>query len=246
MPKRQAEQLVARAAEDFDAFYEARRTATGEPPPEGSVVVLTFDGKGVVLHREDLREATRRAAEKRRQQREPLSPFRRLQPGEKKRAKRMASRTCRARIPARMLQNAAPIAARMATLVPMIVFDGTASEPHPSAPPDPYAVEPEACGGRHPDAAPAGRACTVRATRCGRWRPRPQRWGRNWLSHRPLCPTRFRTETVRLDAPPPPVVASAAWIRVGEWEGNREALGLSGRRSGSRPSRTARRRLGKP
>ncbi len=133
VPKRQAEHLVARAAEDFDAFYEARRAAAGEPPPEGSVVVLTFDGKGVVLHREDLREATRRAAEKRRQQREPLSSFRRLQPGEKKRAKRMASRTCRARIPARMLQNAAPIAARMATLVPMIVFDGTASEPHPSA-----------------------------------------------------------------------------------------------------------------
>ena len=41
VPKRQAEQLVARAAEDFDAFYEARRAATGEPPPEGSVVVLT-------------------------------------------------------------------------------------------------------------------------------------------------------------------------------------------------------------
>ena len=91
VPKRQAEQLVARAAEDFDAFYEARRAAEGEPPPEGSVVVLTFDGKGVVLHRDDLREATRRAAEKRRQQREPLSPFKRLKPGEKKHAKRMAT-----------------------------------------------------------------------------------------------------------------------------------------------------------
>ena len=91
VPKRQAEQLAARAAEDFDAFYEARRAATGEPPPEGSVVVLTFDGKGVVLHRDDLREATRRAAEKRRQQREPLSLFQRLKPGEKKNAKRMAT-----------------------------------------------------------------------------------------------------------------------------------------------------------
>ena len=91
VPKRQAEQLAARAAEDFDAFYEARRAAQGEPPPEGSVVVLTFDGKGVVLHRDDLREATRRAAEKRRQQREPLSPFKRLKPGEKKHAKRMAT-----------------------------------------------------------------------------------------------------------------------------------------------------------
>ena len=91
VPKRQAEQLVARAAEDFDAFYGARRAAEGEPPPEGSVVVLTFDGKGVVLHRDDLREATRRAAEQRRQHREPLSPFKRLQPGEKQHAKRMAT-----------------------------------------------------------------------------------------------------------------------------------------------------------
>ena len=58
VPKRQAEQLVVRAAEDFDAFYEARRAEAGQRPPAGSVVVLTFDGKGVVLHRDDLREAT--------------------------------------------------------------------------------------------------------------------------------------------------------------------------------------------
>ena len=83
--------LVARAAEDFDAFYEARRAVAGEPSPEDSVVVLTFDGKGVVLHRDDLREGTRRAAEQRRQHREPLSPFKRLQPGEKQHAKRMAT-----------------------------------------------------------------------------------------------------------------------------------------------------------
>ena len=91
VPKRQAEQLVARAAEDFDAFYEARRAAAGEPVADELVVVLTFDGKGVVLHRDDLREATRKAAERRRQQREQLSVFNRLQPGEKKHAKRMAT-----------------------------------------------------------------------------------------------------------------------------------------------------------
>ena len=91
VPKRQAEQLAVRAAEDFDAFYEARRAAAGEPAPEESVVVLTFDGKGVVLHRDDLREATRKAAERRRKQREQLSPFKRLQPGEKKHSKRMAT-----------------------------------------------------------------------------------------------------------------------------------------------------------
>ena len=54
-------------------------------------MVLTFDGKGVVLHHEDLREATRKAAERRRRQREQLSPFNRLQPGEKKHSKRMAT-----------------------------------------------------------------------------------------------------------------------------------------------------------
>ena len=53
--------------------------------------MLTFDGKGVVLHREDLREATRKAAERRRRQREQLSPFNRLKPGEKKHSKRMAT-----------------------------------------------------------------------------------------------------------------------------------------------------------
>ena len=54
-------------------------------------MVLTFDGKGVVLHRDDLREATRRAAERRRQQREQLSVFQRLRQGEKKHSKRMAT-----------------------------------------------------------------------------------------------------------------------------------------------------------
>ena len=83
VPKRQAEQL---AVEHFDAFYEAQRAA-GEPTPEESVVVLILDGKGVVLHR----EATRKAAERRRRQREQLSPFQHLRPGEKKHSKRMAT-----------------------------------------------------------------------------------------------------------------------------------------------------------
>ena len=58
VPKRQAEQLVARAAADFDAFYEARQAERGRSPPAGSVVVLTFDGKGVVLHRDDRSQLT--------------------------------------------------------------------------------------------------------------------------------------------------------------------------------------------
>lgn len=92
VPKRQAEQLAIRAAQDFDAFYEARRAAEGQPPPEGAVLVLTFDGKGVVMHREDLREATRKAAEQRRQRKEQLSRmFKRLKKGEKKHSKRRAT-----------------------------------------------------------------------------------------------------------------------------------------------------------
>ena len=39
VPKRQAEALVVRAAQDFDAFYEARREADGPPLPEGAVAV---------------------------------------------------------------------------------------------------------------------------------------------------------------------------------------------------------------
>ena len=58
--------------------------AAGEPAPDESVVVLTFDGKGVVLHREDLREATRREAERRRRQREQLSRSTASSRGEKK------------------------------------------------------------------------------------------------------------------------------------------------------------------
>ena len=91
VPKRQAEQLVARAAVDFDAFYQARQAAEGRPVADDSIVVLTYDSKGVVLHRRDLREATRKEAEKRRRQRARLSPFQRLKPGEKKYSKRMAT-----------------------------------------------------------------------------------------------------------------------------------------------------------
>ena len=77
----------ARAAADFDAFYEARQAERGRCLPRGRSV--TFDGKGVVLHRDDLREATRKAAENARDR--ELSLFTRLKPGEKKHAKRMAT-----------------------------------------------------------------------------------------------------------------------------------------------------------
>jgi hypothetical protein len=87
VPKRQAEELCATAAKDFDAFY-ATRAASEEKPttPSGSIVVVTADGKGVVMRKEDLREATRKKAETRTHKLD-----KRLSKGEKKNAKRMAT-----------------------------------------------------------------------------------------------------------------------------------------------------------
>ena len=89
IPKRQGEELVLRAALDFDAFYEARHEQSEPVPATGSVVVLTVDGKGVAMRREDLRELTRKAAERRRQSR--LKLFNRLTSGQKRHSKRMAT-----------------------------------------------------------------------------------------------------------------------------------------------------------
>ena len=62
--KRQAEELVSKAARDFDDFYAASPTAI--PAEQTSdLLVLTFDQKGVVLLMRDLRDATRKAAEQR-------------------------------------------------------------------------------------------------------------------------------------------------------------------------------------
>lgn len=57
--KRQVEDLAARSAVDFDAFY-AQRAA--QAVGENAVLVLSFDGKGVVMRRDALREQTAKAA----------------------------------------------------------------------------------------------------------------------------------------------------------------------------------------
>jgi len=81
--KRQAEQLAQRAAADFEAYYEKRSAPTESP---GSVLVTTFDQKGIVMRVEDLRDATRKAAEER-----VHTYATRLSPGEKSDTKRMAA-----------------------------------------------------------------------------------------------------------------------------------------------------------
>lgn len=80
--KRQVEELAIRAAEDFDAFYEQRASARD---PANDLLVISTDGKGIVMRHEDLREGTRRAAEKSGRKLET-----RLTPGEKSNRKRMA------------------------------------------------------------------------------------------------------------------------------------------------------------
>jgi hypothetical protein len=80
--KRQVEELAVRAAQDFDAFYEQKAAARD---PKDDLLVISTDGKGIAMRHEDLREATRHAAEK-----SPRKLETRLTPGEKRGRKRMA------------------------------------------------------------------------------------------------------------------------------------------------------------
>lgn len=87
VPKRQLEELIERAAVDFDAFYQERRLeGTGAPAKPGSVLVLTTDAKGVVMRKEDLRPQTRQTAKGRSQKLRT-----RLSQGEKRGNRRMAT-----------------------------------------------------------------------------------------------------------------------------------------------------------
>lgn len=83
VPKRQAEQLVQKISEDFGAYYK-QRSIEG-PKQAEDLVVLTSDAKGIVVRHEDLRDATRKAAEKQSHKKQT-----RLSQGEKANRKRMA------------------------------------------------------------------------------------------------------------------------------------------------------------
>jgi hypothetical protein len=58
--KRQIEQLAVRASVDVEAFYQARIPV---PCTDDTPLILSFDGKGIVMRPEDLRVDTRKAAE---------------------------------------------------------------------------------------------------------------------------------------------------------------------------------------
>ncbi len=83
--KRQVEELVERAAQDFDAFY-ARPESADAAVSLKDLLVLTLDAKGIVMRKEALLEETRKAAESEQHKLEG-----RLSRGEKKNRKRMAT-----------------------------------------------------------------------------------------------------------------------------------------------------------
>lgn len=80
--KRQVEELAAKAAIDVDEFYTASAPGPGEPD---DVLVLSADGKGIVMRPDSLRPATQKAAAETTTKLES-----RLSKGEKRNRKRMA------------------------------------------------------------------------------------------------------------------------------------------------------------
>lgn len=81
VPKRQIEQLSRAISVDFDKFYAGQRMEAG-----AGLLVMSVDGKGVVMRKQDLREATRKADEKSERKLKT-----RLGRGEKRNRKRMAT-----------------------------------------------------------------------------------------------------------------------------------------------------------
>ena len=82
VPKRQAENLVLASAVDVLDFYNLQPLTPAAP---AALVVLSFDGKGVVMLTDGLRPATRKKAET-----EPRRLRHRISPGEKPNRKRSA------------------------------------------------------------------------------------------------------------------------------------------------------------
>lgn len=86
MAKRQAEAVAVELSQDFDAYYEQPLTRSIDDGATENLLVITADGKGIVMHPEGLREATRKASEKAAGKMQT-----RLSPGEKGHRKRMAT-----------------------------------------------------------------------------------------------------------------------------------------------------------
>ena len=84
--KRQCEEVTVKVAQDFDDFYAQRTTDRAIASDE--LLVITTDGKGIVMRPADLREATAKAAQKAKASKSTRT---RLSPGQKRQRKRMAT-----------------------------------------------------------------------------------------------------------------------------------------------------------
>ena len=82
IPKKQSLNIVKEVAQDFEVFYQQTRFI--EPEDTSDLLVLTFDGKGIVMRPDSLRECTKKNAQKSKKLTSRLSQ------GEKKDRKRMA------------------------------------------------------------------------------------------------------------------------------------------------------------
>lgn len=86
IPKRQVEELAQKTAGDFDEFYVSQQAKSSSPEERGEILVITVDGKGVVMRQEDLRPNTKKRAISGQRKLE-----KRLTKGEKRNSKRMAT-----------------------------------------------------------------------------------------------------------------------------------------------------------
>jgi hypothetical protein len=84
--KRQAEELAYQSAVDFDDFYTYQQAEAVQVEDIGEIVVISADGKGVIVRTEDLRPQTQKRA-----QASSKKLDKRLTKGEKANAKRMAT-----------------------------------------------------------------------------------------------------------------------------------------------------------
>ena len=63
IPKRQARKVIINAAKDFETFYDCKKTDEKQATIKQPLMILTSDGKGVMMRHEDLREETKKRAE---------------------------------------------------------------------------------------------------------------------------------------------------------------------------------------
>jgi hypothetical protein len=90
--KRQVREIALHAAQDFESFYAQREVSAADKPKSpamdsaSKLMVLSTDGKGVVMRKQSLRDSTRQKAEASK----PNRRDKRLRSGEKRQCKRMA------------------------------------------------------------------------------------------------------------------------------------------------------------